>query len=65
MAAAIWGKYWTGLCVQFQSDIQAVVAMLFTRATRKLQLMHLMRFLFFFEAHFGFKDWPIISPVKE
>ena len=55
VAAAIWGKHWTGLCVHFYSDNQAVVAALSARATRSPQLMHLLRCLFFFEAHFGFE----------
>ena len=65
VAAAIWGKHWTGLCVQFQSDNQAVVAALSTRATRSPQIMHLLRCLFFFEAHFGFEHRASYIPGPE
>lgn len=43
-----------GLCIQFQSDNQAVVAVLASRSCRDMDLMHLLRCLFFFEAEFQF-----------
>ena len=65
VAAAIWGKHWSQSCVEFQSDNQAVVAALSNRSARDPQLMHLLRCLFFLEAHFGFEHRAHHRPGKE
>ena len=54
VAAAIWGRQWSDLCVQCQSDNQAVVSVLTSRSCRDKDLMHLLHCLFFFEAEFQF-----------
>ena len=54
-AAAIWGKAWNGTVIQVHSDNQAVVACLTSRSARDPLLAHLLRCLFFFEAHFRFE----------
>ena len=54
LAAAIWGKEWTGRSVRCWSDNAAVVAVVNTRWCRDRHLMHLMRCLFFYAAHFRF-----------
>ena len=54
-AAAIWGKAWNGMVIQVHSDNQAVVACLASRSARDPLLVHLLRCLFFFEAHFRFE----------
>lgn len=53
-AAAVWGKYWQGQTVLCRCDNQAVVFALLSRSCRDPNLMHLLRTLFFFEAHFQF-----------
>ena len=54
VATAVWGKHWQGLSVQCKCDNQAVVHALNNRSCRDPSLMHLLRTLFFFEAHFQF-----------
>ena len=54
-AAAIWGKAWNGTVIKVHSDNQAVVACLTSRSARDPLLAHLLRCLFFFEAHFRFE----------
>ena len=54
IAAAIWGPHWQGNVVSCECDNQAVVAVLTRRTCRDHNLMHLLRCLFFFEAHFQF-----------
>ena len=61
VAAAVWGRRWSGLC---QSDNQAVVAVLTSRSCRDKDLMHLLRCLFFFEAEFHFNLVAIHIPGK-
>ena len=55
ISAAVWGSTWCGSIVQFKSDNQAVVAALTPRAARDPQMSHLLRCLFFLEAHFQFE----------
>ena len=55
MGAALWGQSWEGSQVLFRSDNQAVVSALSTRSTRDPHMAHLLRCLFFFEAHFRFE----------
>ena len=55
IGAAIWGNKWRGTVVLFKSDNQAVVTALNSRSARNPQLSHLLRCLFFFEAHHQFE----------
>ena len=55
IAAAIWGKEWRGAQVTCHCDNQAVVAVMGSRSCRERHLMHLLRCLFFYEAHYEFK----------
>ena len=54
MAAAIWGKEWSGKSVRFWSDNSSVVALLNSGCSREEQLMHLMRCLVFITAKYNF-----------
>ncbi len=62
IAAAIWGRKWFGKAVLFRCDNQAVVAVLKSRYSRDADLMHMLRCLFFFEAHFGFNAGAVHLP---
>ena len=53
VSAALWGKCWFGRSVKFVCDNQAVVQALTSGRVRDTHLMHLLRCLFFMEAHFG------------
>ena len=55
IAAALWGKSWSGRVVCCRCDNEAVVAVLNKRTSRDGDLMHLLRCLIFFEAQFSFK----------
>ena len=55
IAAALWGQHWEGTRVQFHSDNQAVVAALSKQSARDPHMMHLLRCMFFFSAHFQFE----------
>ena len=54
MATAIWGKEWSGQSVRCWCDNEAVVAVVNTGWCQDRHLMHLMRCLFFYAAHFRF-----------
>ena len=54
ISAAVWGKHWQGQSVLCRCDNLAVVHSLRSRSCRDPNLMHLLRTLFFFEAHFHF-----------
>lgn len=55
IGAAIWGQSWKGRRVHFVVDNMAVVSSLSKRRVKCPLLAHLLRCLFFFEAHFGFE----------
>ena len=55
VSAVLWGCEWAGSLVLFRSDNQAVVACLSSRSAHDTHLSHLLRCLFFLEAHFGFE----------
>ena len=55
ICAAVWGQSWQGQRVTFLSDNQAVVHVLSSRSAKDPALAHLLRCLFFFEAHFRFE----------
>ena len=54
IAAAVWGRLWGDHTVQCKCDNQAVVAVICSRTAKLPMIMHLLRCLFFFEAHFNF-----------
>ena len=55
IAAAMWGRCWSGQVVCCRCDNSAVVAVLNRRTSRDSELMHLLRCLIFFEAKFSFR----------
>ena len=54
IAAAIYGNQWSGKLVLFKVDNMAVVEVLKAMYSRETHLMHLIRMLVFFAAHFNF-----------
>lgn len=58
-AAATWGHEWSGHRVHCHCDNQAVVACLWSRTSKHMGLMHLLRTLVFVEAHFQFHLYPL------
>ena len=54
LAAALYGKDYTGCTVLYRCDYIAVVAILKSRYAKDRRLMHLLRVLFFLEAHYNF-----------
>ena len=54
IAAAIYGKYWSGQLVQFSVDNAAVVHVLQASYGHESHLMHLIRVLVFLASHFNF-----------
>jgi hypothetical protein len=55
IGTGIWGSAWHGKCIKIRSDNQAVVQVLSSRSAKDPHLSHLLRSLFFFQAHFGFE----------
>ena len=55
IAAVVWGRAWRGRSICCRCDNQAVVAALTTRSSRETHLMHMLRCLFFIEAHHQFQ----------
>ena len=53
IASAIWGRQWIGHTVQCKCDNEAVVAVITSRTSKNVPVMHLLRCLFFFEATFN------------
>ena len=51
IAAAVWGEHWKGRTVCCRCDNQAVVAAINSRSCRESHIMHMLRCLFFIEAH--------------
>ena len=54
LAAAMWGKMWTGEVVNCRCDNSAVVAVIRSRTSKDPSLMHLLRCMIFFEAKYCF-----------
>lgn len=54
VSSALWGGGWKNKEVKFVCDNMAVVTCLSRRSARNNHLVHLLRCLFFFEAHFSF-----------
>ena len=65
VAAAIWGSRWSKASVLFICDNLAVVQALNSRLVRDSCMMHLLRCLFFFEAHFSFEHVAKHIPGKD
>ena len=65
VAAAVWGKQWRELVVCCRSDNQAAVAAVNSRTCHNASMMHMLRCLFFFKAHFEFKLVASYIPGKE
>jgi len=55
VAAIIWGHQWKGQAVTAYCDNEAVMCTLNSRYSKDLYLMHMLRTLFFIEAHFQFE----------
>ena len=55
LATAVWGSHWNNATIMFSIDNQAAVSALSRRKARDRHLAHLIRCLFFFEAHFRFQ----------
>ena len=54
VSAAKWGQSWSNLLICFTCDNLAVVQALTKRTLREPLVLHLLRCLFFFKAHFRF-----------
>ena len=54
ISAAIFGRHWSGKLVNFMVDNLAVVQVLQATYSRDIHLMHLIRLLVLFAAHFNF-----------
>ena len=54
ISAALFGKAWSGLLVEFRVDNIAVVQVLQSTYCKEPHLMHLIRLLVFFAAHYNF-----------
>jgi hypothetical protein len=54
LAAAIWGREWSGLSVQARCDNAAVVADMNQDCSKNADVMHLLRSLAFIKAKFRF-----------
>ena len=59
IAAIIWGHDWKGGLGTVFCDNTAVVAALNNRSCKEKQVMHLLRVLFFVEAHSQFRIYPV------
>ena len=53
IACAVWGKNWQGKTVRFRCDNAAVVAIINSGRSKEPTVIHLMRCLSFFLAHFN------------
>ncbi len=63
-STALWGSTWVGSTVCFNVDNQAVVAALNRSRAKDPHLAHLLRCLFFFEAHYKFEHKSAHIPGK-
>ena len=54
IAAIVWGHEWKGCLIKAQCDNEAVVAVLKSKYSKESHLMHMLRILFFVEAHWQF-----------
>ena len=65
IAVAVWGKQWPSRAVLVKSDNMAVVASLNSGACKDQSLMHLLRCLHFFSAHYQLKVVAAHVPGKD
>ena len=65
VAAALWSPTWQGKQVLFRTDNQAVVAALALYSAHDPPLVHLLRSLFFIEAHFDFEHKVVHIPGEK
>ena len=63
--AALWGQAWSGKKVLFRCDNTAAVSALLARTARDPVMNHLLRCLFFLQAHFKFDYEAKHIPGKE
>ena len=64
-ACAVWGSLWQGCTVRCLCDNAAVVAIIRSGSSRDPCVMHLMRCLFFFVAHYQLVLSPVHIPGKQ
>lgn len=65
VACAVWGHQWQGYSVRCLCDNAAVVAIVKSGSSKDPTVMHLMRCLFFFVAHYQLVLLPAHIPGKE
>ncbi len=65
LAAAVWGQDWSGQRVLCKCDNTAVVIVINSGTAKDPLLMHLMRCLFFYAAHYKFVDSAHHLPGKD
>ena len=65
LAAAVWGHEWSGQRVLCRCDNAAVVAVINSGSARDPLLMHLLRCLFFYAAHYEFSVTARHIPGKQ
>ena len=66
IGAAIWGRGWSRTRVKLMSDNMAVVQALSSpRAPKDPHMAHLVRCLFFFEAHYSFEHYACHIPGRD
>ena len=65
VAAAVWGAGWAGKVVECKCDNQAVVAVVSSCTSKNSAVLHLLRCLFFFEAHFSCSICATYLPGRE
>ena len=64
LAAAVWGKEWKGKTVRCRCDNAAVVAILRSNSSKHPLVMHLLRCLSFFVAHYQLYLDPVHLPGR-
>ena len=62
LATALWGSRWKGQRVLFRTDNQAIVSALTNYSAKDPPLVHLLRSLFFIEAHFDIEHSVVYVP---
>ena len=65
LGAALWGPAWSGQRVLCKCDNMAVVTIINTGAARDHLLMHLIRCLFFYSAHYQFTISAVHLPGRD
>ena len=65
LAAAACGTRWNRKCVRWRCDNQTAVQVIASRSCRDTSMMHLLRCLFFLEAHYQFHIVAVHVPGKD